>query len=440
MNWSNRKCIYCGKGTKESDFATSHIIPDSLSNSKVKFDCVCDPKHNANFSREFEKPISDQLAYLRNRLDIYSDNRPKKKVPYKAIISIEGFEIETSITSKFDFYNSGPKFFKDKDGKGMLFFNENEDINLPNGDMIDVDINNSEIYHNIQINLDMFSSSEMLRLVAKIAYEWYCKIEKIYHKDGKYKRIINFVTKLNTADESIIQVVNDLNLYKSMKEVIGIGGHALGLYHAYNGNVYVYLSFFNLVIYRIRIFTASIYFAKTQIIQFEGNTVDGTKLNFKIKINSESGFNVLNPDSGIKQLTPYLKLSLDDLNSLHYFALRTHKSIVAEIRFSMEKEYSHSQFEMLIGYKEPKKLIVLFILFHLGKHANMYNKDLSFDENLNIILADKGKEFEEDMFYEHLKKLYYNKELKKHFLEGCEMFFRAFELEIVEKGKLQPKR
>ena len=69
------KCIYCGRGTSDGvEISESDIIPDALTNAKIRCKNVCKTEHNNKFSDMFESKVINELSFIRNYLNIRGKN------------------------------------------------------------------------------------------------------------------------------------------------------------------------------------------------------------------------------------------------------------------------------------------------------------------------------------------------------------------------------
>lgn len=176
-----RACIYCG--TTE-DLSKSDIIPDALTNAKIINPNVCRIDHNSRFSDMFEDEIIKGLAFITNELDIKS-SKGKKYASYTARFKIKEKKFITKLSSDMEVF-SGGKIISTEDGKTKLGpldkirkFKKTADKNIDT-----VDLDETEIEKEVEIDIDIFFSAAMHRLMAKIAYEWYCLHNSITGKLG----------------------------------------------------------------------------------------------------------------------------------------------------------------------------------------------------------------------------------------------------------------
>ena len=106
----------------------------------------------------------------------------------------------------------------------------------------------------VPINLmQLLASEEMLRTIAKVAYEWHCYVNSI---DGflseKYHEIVDCILLEKSAEE-IVDICADGLAYGALSTQCPLGSHGLYEYCDLDGYKYVVFFFWGVVMYRIRI-------------------------------------------------------------------------------------------------------------------------------------------------------------------------------------------
>lgn len=183
------RCIYCGVS---ADLSKSDIIPDALTNRKIINKNVCRIKHNNNFSDLFESKIIKELAVITNELDIKSSKSKSGAYHlYDVKIIIDGEGYVTRLRTDNNILGSNV-MLKSEDGKKNISTIEKLD-KIANGKPVEnLDLNKIIITKEVEFNPQAFASQEMFRLIAKIAFEWYCLKNKITDKIDDFEEIINF--------------------------------------------------------------------------------------------------------------------------------------------------------------------------------------------------------------------------------------------------------
>lgn len=270
-----RACIYCG--TTEN-LSSSDIIPDALTNAKIINPNVCRDAHNSKFSDMFEYEIIKHIALITNELDIKS-RKGDKYAPYSAKITIDGKEYVTKISSDTELF-SREKIMTTEDGKTKLGPLEKiKKFKDANDDNITVlDINKLNIEKNVKINLEVFFSDEMHRLMAKIAYEWYCLHNDITDKIDAFNNIIDFITTGNIEKDPVEFVSNEA-VYSYFEHQSDLGNHTILSYIGLDGSVNVIVSFFGIAIYNIKLLPHIIEQCKNNAI-YQILTIDAKRVKF----------------------------------------------------------------------------------------------------------------------------------------------------------------
>jgi hypothetical protein len=176
-------CIYCNAANANS---ISHVIPESLGNRTTLDEGVCNDC-NSTFNREVEEPIVKALSPIRSFLQLGGKRRELPRVRIEVRYGT-GRQIVTAKSSAdllrkaFVFKN-----FTDPQGiwRNIAFISfdreaieshrvtyraRNPDIEL--NDIPDLGQDDLEFW--AQFDLDIFADSRCLRMIAKIAFEWWC--------------------------------------------------------------------------------------------------------------------------------------------------------------------------------------------------------------------------------------------------------------------------
>ena len=181
-------CIYCGI---TEDLSKSDIIPDALTNAKIINSNVCRIECNNKFSDMFEDEVIKKLALITNELDIKS-SKGKRYVSYEAIITVGNTDNNAKMSSETELFG-GNKKMRSVDGKSLLGpIDEIKKINDANDTNVsEIDVNQIEIEKRVSLDLSVFFSKAMFRLVAKIAFEWHCARNKVNSKKDEFVQLSN---------------------------------------------------------------------------------------------------------------------------------------------------------------------------------------------------------------------------------------------------------
>lgn len=242
------RCIYCNT---PDDLSKSDIIADALTNARIYNNNVCRVAHNNEFSDLFESEVIEKLAFITNNLDIKS-SKGKNYPKYDAKLTINGVEYETRMSSQSELFKEG-KVLTSVDGKSKL-----ADMSLiekmAHGDketIESVDINHQVIEQIVPIDINVFFSESMYRMISKIAYEWYCSENRVSGKHNEFSNTIQYITE--GTGNIPVSVITDEEAYKSLREHSLLGSHSLFSYNTGDGREFVAVSLFGIAIYRVLI-------------------------------------------------------------------------------------------------------------------------------------------------------------------------------------------
>lgn len=239
------KCIYCGSSI---DISESDIIPDALTNAKLRSRNVCRIEHNNKFSDLFEDEVIRQLAPITNHLDVKS-SKSKRYPVYESKIIIGGVEYVTKISSNTEIFN-GNKVLSTEDGK-TKFGPLSKVSNIRNAEVTQVDINNADIEQVIKISSNIFFSSEMYRLIAKIAFEWYCLCNNVNTYIQSFDNVINFI--VDGSGENPVTIVANDEITEIVERISGFANHTLLSYVGSDNSVNIIVSLFGIGFYNVRL-------------------------------------------------------------------------------------------------------------------------------------------------------------------------------------------
>lgn len=239
------KCIYCNKGKSDGIIINeSDIIPESLTNAKLKCSNVCSIDHNNKFSDYFESEVINDLAFLRNKLNIRNKGRKFPSYPSKLKIG-DNVYIKKNLIS-----DSNPI------GNGSLISEDGTTLFSPISDSSDkkviesYDLKTITIEKTTTINLEIFSKDSMFRMVAKIAYEWFCKVNDIMYMNPSFSNIIDFITT-GTSSKPVVTPISDLSVIYPIDSLTSKGSHFLAYYITDTGEIKSIVSIFGVALYEV---------------------------------------------------------------------------------------------------------------------------------------------------------------------------------------------
>ncbi|XZH53356.1 hypothetical protein ACSW8Q_17420 (plasmid) [Clostridium perfringens] len=365
------KCIYCGKGKSDGVLINeSDIIPESLTKAKIKYKNVCSKDHNSDFSDKFETKVAEELSFLRNHLNIIGKGTGNEFPKYEVSLKIDGITYKRKKVIN-DANLIGNNKIRSEDGS-TLIGPLNEIKKIKNSEKClkkIIDLNNTEILKSVKLNLGIFISEEIYRLVSKIAYEWFCKVNDINGKNDIFDDIINFIVSGYTPiGYDIVSPISDKNVYNLMKKWGKLGSHYLYSYISSDNEINVIVSFFGLALYKVILCT------NIKDISFKESTFsEEFMLIGKKKFISSK--DLINLDS----------FNFDGDINYKIFML----SFMAAID-NMKKEFVLDEFINILINNYQKLLSSSIIEI---KDLKRFVKDYNLSENININLNNSDKKF-----------------------------------------------
>ena len=200
------KCIYCGK---ETDLSESDIIPDALTNARIINRCVCRIEHNNKFSDKFESKVIESLAFITNELDIKS-SKGKNYAPYEAYITIEGVEYKLALHGDNNIFDG--RVLKSVDNTHMIStYEKMVKIAKDEQKVTPLDVNSIEIEKRVRVNNVIFFDDALYRMVAKIAFEWYCAKNRIADHLPEFDNIVRYI--VDGEGENPVSIIQEKQVY-----------------------------------------------------------------------------------------------------------------------------------------------------------------------------------------------------------------------------------
>lgn len=101
----------------------------------------------------------------------------------------------------------------------------------------------------VSVSLDVYYSQAMFRLVAKIAFEWYMRENKITAPHPDFVDIVNFITV--GEGKNPVSLIEDIPLYEMIREHQSLGSHLLLTYTKNSKETCVLFSLFGIALYEV---------------------------------------------------------------------------------------------------------------------------------------------------------------------------------------------
>ncbi|HBE8854783.1 TPA: hypothetical protein KM785_003368, partial [Clostridioides difficile] len=242
---SEIKCIYCNKSESDGIIINeSDIIPESLTNAKLTCSNVCSIEHNNKFSEYFESEVVNNLAFLRNKLNI--KNKGKKFPHYSSKLKI-GNKVykKKNLVSDSNPIGNGSLISED----GNTRFSPISDSD--NTEYIDTyDLRTITIEKTTSINLEIFTKDSMFRMVSKIAYEWFCKVNNIMYMNPSFNNIIDFITT-GLSNKPVVTPISDNHILSMINSFTLKGSHFLAYCITDTNEIKAIVSIFGVASYEV---------------------------------------------------------------------------------------------------------------------------------------------------------------------------------------------
>jgi hypothetical protein len=232
------------------------------------------------------------------------------------------------------------------------------------------------------------------------------------------KEIIEFVTK-GEMIEGQIEVVTNETFYFILRQQFDLGTHALCKYNSIDGNTYVIFSFFGLTVYKIKISKHNETVEDMQFLDFIGIRYDGSETTMRIYGSTEVLFVGAEAKQGVSDIAKGIVTRYQDLLKTELVTKSNFEKTFNQIEENIEIYAGDKLYDSLIGYKDNKKMIALYILNIVGENEEKINYKVSFNENIRILFGNEEiVKFGKDEVYIGLKVLYDDGELIKNIKTG----------------------
>jgi len=382
------KCIYCNSS---DNISISDIIPDSITTAKCKNKNVCKECNN-KVNQLHEQKFAMDFSFIRNQLG-YTSRRGGRPVPFTMDIFVNkpvNSRSKPSFTKRF--YDL--KTFMTEE----LIFDDNGNVSgFKNTPKEYKNLDNPKIEYMYKVNYkNLFLSKATIRTIAKIGYEWHCKINEINEQYKRYEGIINFI--LNDSNNRYVEIIknDDIDFNDCIKQSFNYveGAHALFEYSD-NGKRYVVFTLFGIVWYRI-------YICK----EFSSSEINPEMHQFlldkEITINKSKAIAINILDARVitkNAFIPPQTIKISSIRVHHTFDWeRKLKKLCTELNITYHEVYrlielikkddifngcNSSYFYDLLNYQEKRKIMAVAILYSLNNL--IYDKDKTFIENMKVI-------------------------------------------------------
>lgn len=427
------KCIYCNS----EDLTVSDIISCALTGTKLTRKFVCH-EHNSFTNDNFEKAAIAHLEFFRSALGL--TERKGTKIKYKADLIIDEISIPNiSVSDRASIYDDKKRLFPaEQNGSKVLIGNidklkQKKGVKDEEIETLDMSTTTISVKFSLQ---QLLASDEMLRTVAKIAYEWHCYINNINSfVSENYQEIVDCILMKKDVS-NFVEICVDYDLDVAMSQMCYLGSNGLFEYTGTDGYRYVIFDFWGIILYKIRIYdTHASNLNKHNKLELFLYDVDGGKR----KIIFES-IGLLQIESKIPEKAiqanhdAYIK-KLEELVSTTVLTIRKMRQLVDELKKALLLyEKDPHDFSRLVDYESNNRVNTIKVLLFLSENRKNYSFDKDFSENIKLIynIEDTIVTTVEDknVYLKELLKLHDQGKLASAIEEGINFFEQIYSNEI----------
>lgn len=374
------RCIYCNT---EVDITESDIIPFALTTKKVKKNNVCH-YHNARINSEAEDVAIRSLFFIRKMIGLPSRKGQELKIPVAILIdgtkyTVDDFTHLLDLTKGIEVLaEDGSKHLigiptKDTPSENVNWFNETTKISI--------EFSGSGL---------CFDNDVMIRMVAKIAYEWFCCEYNIQGYNKKHENIVNFIMreKGTSYDANTVEIITEPKFYEQLFENMELGSHSFSKTYDRYGNVYVTYIFMGIIAYKIQIFKSKIALLRMSRTNFIGYRSDGSKLTLLVpKLLDVAELPAHEPHEAMRNISPFIMNRLSSELNMKIITINSLRRRVRTLKEILSRCSSNDEIiEKIFVLVEPIHSGAIIVLLKLGENFDSYDYSKSFTYNLRKIL------------------------------------------------------
>lgn len=376
------QCIYCNS----EDLTSSDIIPFALTGAKIKKKFVC-KDHNAYTNEHFEKFVINQLDWFRSSLGLTT--RDGNPIKYKADLIIKDITIPNVVLSnKKSFYTNKTRLFSaEQNGKAIKFGPLEKLQQIKGAKPESVELNDITEKYSFSLK-ELITSSYMLHTVAKIAYEWHCYINNIEEFDKeKFQGIVSYIVE-EENDDIFVENVIDGHTFYALDQLCEFGTNSLFEYIDRDGYCYVIFSLWNVVCYKVKIYhTGGPNLNSNHLLQMFLYNIDGTQTSTYFGIYGNAHISSESSESAFIRLERFYLDRFTALIKTKVLSIYLVKQLITSMQEDLlsykEKRIDFSAF---LDYEDNNRITAIRLTQLFQSNKAIYNKDLSFNQNLSIFL------------------------------------------------------
>lgn len=429
------KCIYCNS---ETNLTSSDIITCAITGAKLTKLFVC-KTHNQFTNNNYEKKFAADLSFLRNQLGLTT--REGNPIQYTADVSIDGLKMHNvKMSNRESFY--APKDVVagfDDNGNKILMAPMKKLEKKSNGKATAVDTSEVIIYKNIEA--DSFLGFHAIHSMAKMAYEWYCYINKIEEYKEEYNEIVEYI--LCKKDGDFVDIIFDRKYDFAIDQLSEIGTNSFFQYDDNDGYRYVVIDFWKTIAYRVRICKSpnvSSHNERFLIIDLYLYQVDGSKTQAAFiapsSDNNKKRFITIEPQKVTVDIWRCFIKRIERIMSTRVISIYFLKREVDKLSYKL-KRYDAGKMDAarLLEFEEDNVIATIDIINQLYIHKDKYDTTKLFNHNLPIILNLDGDTItrtqnDKKQYLKILSKMDEENTLSEYIWNGINAFYEIYENEM----------
>lgn len=380
------KCIYCNS----QDLTISDIIPYALTGAKLTKKFVCH-EHNDFTNVNFEKVAISNFDFFRNSLGL--TERSGNDIKYRAELTIEDITIpNVAVSDRRSIYEDKKRLFQvEHDGKKVIVGNidklkQKKDVDPQKIESLDL----NDVTVSVRFSLeDLFASDEMLRTVAKIAYEWFCFANDITHYEPTlYQDIVDCIL-LKQPVNDYVKIVDNHIMETALQDICYYGSHGLFEYNDIDGFKYVIYCFWGIIYYKVRICKLdkanNSTYNRYSLYLYD---VDGTKRNLEFATCGISTFSSVSAQEAIKNNRKIYVSKLQKLIQTTIWTFAKAQQLVNDLNKAV-KAYKNPphDFARLVDYEDNERVVTIQIVLYLYSNKEQYDFTKSFTDNMKMLYS-----------------------------------------------------
>ena len=425
------KCIYCNS----DDLSVSDIIPYALTGAKLTRRFVCH-EHNSFTNDSFEKAAIAHWDFFRSSLGIRE--RSGAEIKFNAEFRADGVTVPNmTVSGRSSIYEDKKRLFPgEQDGHKVLIGNIDKLLQKKGVNADDVKpLNMQDAVISVKMDLvELFASEEMLRTMAKIAYEWHCYIHDIDgFESDKYQNIVDCIM-MKRSVEDYVEIAVDGIADQSLAMLCYLGNHGVYEYDDVDGFRYVVFFFWGIMLYKIRI-------CSTDGVKNYNNTntydlfiygIDGEKDHSVFGVLGKPHLISMPATDAVRTYHELYVSKLDRLVKTTVLSLAKVKEMIAEVKaaLSVYKREPHD-FARFVDYESENRFQALRVLFFFNEYQGEYDFEKSFNENMKLLINSQEQlvvsEEEKKAFLLRLQTMHQERQLANSVESGIAFFDKISE-------------